>query len=124
MAKQCLAEDCQYSVFSNKYCKKHQYLRTDKKKPKKSISPFSEKMLEGLKVYKVERLKYLEKHPICEAKTNDCTKEAQQIHHKKGRIGSLLTDPAYFLAVCHQCHVYIEVHPEEAKENGWSLERC
>jgi hypothetical protein len=121
MAKECKHEECTYPVWAKGYCKKHQYLRTDKKI--KSISPFSEKMLEALKVYKVERLKYLNRHPMCQAKIDGCTGDSQQIHHKKGRIGDLLTDPTHFLAVCHQCHVYIENNPIEAKEKGWSLTR-
>jgi hypothetical protein len=121
MAKECKHEECTYPVWAKGYCKKHQYLRTDKKV--KTISPFSEKMLEALKVYKVERLKYLDKHPMCQAKIDGCTGVSTQIHHRAGRIGEKLTDPANFLAVCHQCHVYIENNPEEAKEKGWSLTR-
>ena len=124
MAKVCNHEECSYPVFSNGYCRKHQYLRTDKKKPKKSINPFSEKMLEGLKVYKQKRLIYLEAHPNCQAKVNnECTKISTQIHHRAGRVGEKLTDEKNFLAVCHHCHVYIELHPIEAKEKGWSIER-
>jgi hypothetical protein len=41
----------------------------------------------------------------------------------KGRIGNLLTDPKYFLAVCRQCHNWIEEHPKEAKELGYSVSR-
>lgn len=122
MAKVCNHEECSYPVWAKGYCKKHQSLRTDKKI--KKASRYSEKMLQGLKVYKVERLKFLEKYPVCQAAIKEvCTEEALQIHHKKGRIGDLLTDPTYFLAVCHQCHIYIELHPEEAKEKGWSLAR-
>lgn len=34
MPKICNKEGCNYPVFSKGYCKMHQYLRTDKKKPK------------------------------------------------------------------------------------------
>jgi hypothetical protein len=32
MAKECKHEECTYPVWAKGYCKKHQYLRTDKKK--------------------------------------------------------------------------------------------
>jgi hypothetical protein len=41
----------------------------------------------------------------------------------KGRIGNLLTDTSHFLAVCRQCHSWIEEHPTEAKELGFSKSR-
>ena len=122
MAKVCNHQECNYPVWAKGYCRKHQYLRTDKKV--KKASRYSEKMLQDLKIYKVERLKFLERHPVCQAAIKEvCTIEALQIHHKKGRIGDLLTDPTYFLAVCHSCHVYIEMNPGEAKDKGWSLSR-
>jgi hypothetical protein len=58
------------------------------------------------------------------------------IHHKRGRSMDdyeneearkmdipLLIDPQNFLAVSRRGHQYIELHPEEAKEKGWSLPR-
>jgi len=64
---------------------------------------------------------YLEENPICEVK--GCKNWATEVHHKKGRVGSLLTDATYFLAVCQPHHNYIESHPAEAKEHGYSLSR-
>lgn len=49
--------------------------------------------------------------------------EATTVHHKKGRIGSLLTDSRYFLACCMECHEFIERNPRWAKEHGYSLSR-
>lgn len=62
MPKKCKAEDCDYNVFSTGYCKIHQYLRTDPKKPKplnrtaiqskpKAINQISDKRKEKLKGY-------------------------------------------------------------------------
>ncbi len=64
---------------------------------------------------------YLFTHPTCEV--GGCGCQATEIHHRKGRIGDLLTDETYFLAVCRSHHNYIELHPEEAKEKGYSLSR-
>jgi hypothetical protein len=41
----------------------------------------------------------------------------------QGRIGNLLTDETKFLAVCRACHDWIETHPKEAKELGYSISR-
>lgn len=121
MPKQCNTDGCSNNVFGGGFCKWHQGHRTDKK-PKR-INPVSEKLAANLKVYKTVREEFLARHPICQAKISGCTKEAVQIHHKKGRIGELLTDNRYFLAVCHNCHHHIELNPVEAKQNGWSLDR-
>lgn len=66
---------------------------------------------------------YLEEHPYCEVSWMCCGLLATEIHHKKGREVDLLTNVRYFLAVCRMCHQYIELHPIEAKEKGFSLSR-
>ena len=52
-----------------------------------------------------------------------CKGLATEVHHKKGRIGKLLTEISYFLGVCRECHSKIELEPIWAKENGYSLNR-
>lgn len=70
--------------------------------------------------YDKVRAEYLSAHEFCEV----CGwGEGLQIHHKKGRIGELLTDTRFFLAVCHTCHQKIELFPQWAKEKGYSLSR-
>lgn len=64
---------------------------------------------------------YLSRQPTCEVKGCNC--QSTEIHHKKGRVGDLLTDIRFFLAVCWVCHVYIETQPLWAKERGYSLSR-
>jgi hypothetical protein len=41
----------------------------------------------------------------------------------KGRSGELLMDSRFFVAVCRNCHEWIENHPVEAKELGYSISR-
>lgn len=48
---------------------------------------------------------------------------ATQVHHKKGRIGKLLTDIRFFLAVSDEGHDKIERNPEWARDMGYSLLR-
>lgn len=45
------------------------------------------------------------------------------IHHMKGKEGSLFLDTRYWLAVSLNGHILIELNPRWAKENGYSLSR-
>lgn len=108
--------------------KNHQGLRYCKPcwffiSPSKPIKPRSEKRVKEESKYSKARKEYLADHPNCEARLIGCTQLACQIHHKKGRIGELLYNKKFFLAVCDHCHKWIEAHPEEAKEKGFSLNR-
>lgn len=81
----------------------------------------SKKQAKRLREYKKVRDQYITEHPVCEV--DGCYQYATEIHHKKGRVGDLLTDPEFFLAVCHEHHRYIEDHPDWAKKYGYSLSR-
>jgi hypothetical protein len=74
-------------------------------------------------LYLKKRRIFMEQYKTCQAKLFNCTILSTDLHHKKGRVGDLLTDERYFLAVCRSCHDYIEAHPIIAKENGFSLNR-
>ena len=71
--------------------------------------------------YKVVRDEYMADHPVCEVK--DCMHPSEDLHHKAGRTGSLLTDKRFFLATCRYCHGEIELKPEWAKKMGYSVTR-
>lgn len=73
------------------------------------------------------RDKFLLDNPTCEPHsqiwvTRMCA-WSTEVHHKKGRIGDLLTDVTFFLPVCRECHQWIEDNPKLAKEKGYSLSR-
>jgi hypothetical protein len=85
---------------------------------KVEIKKVSSKESKRQRAYKELRDSYLEKHPLCESCS---TSRSSEIHHKKGRIGENLFN--HFLAVCHDCHVWIENNPELAKEQGFSISR-
>ena len=84
---------------------------------------YSKKRAKQMRDYSKVRVEYLLENPYCEARIPGCTIEATQIHHKKGRIGDLLTDTSNFLAICHHCHEFVEGHPKRAKELGLSVSR-
>lgn len=89
----------------------------EKKKPGK-IRPLSKKREKENKEYLEKRLKFLE-GKFCPV-TGD---KATQVHHKKGRIGKLLLDEEFWLAVSAKGHKKIEENPEWAKKMGYSLNR-
>ncbi len=74
-------------------------------------------------IYGHLRNAFMERHPYCQARIPGCKIEATEIHHKAGRSGQALIDEENFLAVCRSCHDYIEGHPKEAKERGFSENR-
>lgn len=87
----------------------------------KTIRRRSKKRAKQEREYGIIRALFLDQNPICQVK--NCRGPSQEVHHKKGRIGELLTDVRYFLAVCNPHHRYIENHPIEAKAHGYSLSR-
>ena len=75
-------------------------------------------------VYTVARNRFLVAHPLCHARIDArCTQKATEVHHKAGRIAELYLDELYWLPVCHDCHVWCEMHPQEAKALGLSVDR-
>lgn len=102
-----------------KYCKDCWY---SIEKPK-SIAPVSKKKKEEISTYTKLRSAFLFLKPHCEAKLADCIGLATDIHHKKGRIGDDYLAIGTWLAVCRNCHSWIELNPNEAKELGLSESR-
>jgi hypothetical protein len=117
------------NVGREKYCKScYGKLGTGvAKKPKPTtarIPTFSSKREKLNAVYSVMRVKFLNDHPMCHARIDArCTLKATEVHHKAGRIAELFLDLLYWLPTCHNCHVWCELHPEEAKELGLSTDR-
>lgn len=119
-SKPCKYENCNYPVWAKGYCKSHQYLRTDKKPTK--LKHETEKRGK-------ENLEYLRKRKefLSLPENEFCAVfpwlRSTEIHHKKGRIGKLLIDERYFLAVSPEGHRKIENNPEWAYEMGYSIRR-
>lgn len=90
------------------------------KKPVK-ISIKSVKRKSEEKLYLKKKKEYLTAHIRCEVK--GCNRVSEDIHHRKGRIGKLLYDERFFLAVCRDHHTVIECNPEWAIQNKYSLKR-
>ncbi len=69
----------------------------------------------------IKELGKLPEHQECFAKFPGCTLIPTEWHHGRGRIGRFLF--MYLRHLCHWCHVYAEMHPEEAKEKEVSFSR-
>ena len=72
--------------------------------------------------YSKIRRDFLADKEICHAKLHCCTLKTTDVHHMKGR-GKYLLDTNTWLSVCRSCHNWIEVHPEESKELGFSISK-
>lgn len=103
--------------------------KTEKKKKKPIARESKKRRLENYQ-YSKARKEFLLFNKGCQC---GCGSLATEVHHKKGRIGNeqldngetipLLIDERYFLAVCHDCHVKIELNPVWAKSKGYSINR-
>jgi len=115
----------------NRYCKqcwsRLQTVTGKHNKPttlSKPIAHRSKKRATQEREYSKVRKVFLLSSPTCQAKLpSHCTHHATDVHHMQGRMGELLTNPAFFLAVCRNCHNWIELHPIEAKELGYSISK-
>jgi hypothetical protein len=96
-------------------------LSVKEEKPVKRISIRSVKRMAEERLFAKKKKEYLTAHIRCEVK--GCNRVSEDIHHKKGRIGKLLYDERFFLAVCRVHHTEIETNPDAAKQNGYSLSR-
>ena len=96
--------------------------KAKKEYKKRTIAPISDKMRKIVIAYSELRKSFLSRKKKCEAKVNGCTGESTDVHHKRGR-GKYHLDERTFLAVCRNCHRWIEEHPKEAKQLGLSENR-
>ena len=125
----CVCCERKRLIYSKKMCKSC-YWSDNKKKnegKQKTIKEFKpipkisqKRKIENAK-YIVLRIEFLGKkeNSICPV-TGEKTTE---IHHKKGRVGSLFLNTKFWLGVSRKGHLKIENNPEWAKENGFSENR-
>lgn len=89
-----------------------------RKTPLRKASP---KRAEELALYRQERDVWLAEHPVCSIllALYGCTYHTQELHHFRGRNGSLLRDKRFWMPVCKACHAYLHAHPTFARESGY-----
>jgi hypothetical protein len=126
MPKICLCEGCRNVVWGKGYCRWHQSFRQDKKPVKKKnvkpIRPRSKKREAEYAIYRTVREEFLSR-----PENKYCRKYphllATTVHHSKGKIGKLLYDTKWFVALSMEGHRWTEEHPEEAKKLKLSFDR-
>ena len=104
-----------------RYCKDCAYSIN---KPK-AIKVTSYKMKPLHQLYSVMRKEFLEQpgNDVCNAQLPGCTFSTHlTIHHKKGR-GKYYLDNTTWVTLCMNCHMYVETHPQEAVELGFTETR-
>lgn len=119
LCRKCFKE---YWDFEQRLKKLDSNLKQNAKNYNKSkIAPRSKKRIAQEKIYSQLRKAFLnkEENRICPIMGTRAT----TIHHKKGKIGDLLTDTRYWVALSMEGHVFVEQNPNWAKENGYSLNR-
>ena len=96
--------------------------KSSKPTPRKPIPVMSVKRKKENAIYLKDRIDFLNKpeNKMCRVfpKLN-----ATEVHHMKGRTGKLFLDQNFWLAVSRKGHQKIEMNPDWAKENGFSLNR-
>lgn len=92
-------------------------------KERSPINRVSDKQIIINRLYGVLRGQFLINHKYCAAKLEGCSHIATTVHHPGGRIGEKMLDDSKFVALCGNCHSYLEIHPTEAKELGFSESR-
>ncbi len=114
----------QYNSFSKcqcEQCKAVQKKPQPKQKKVYKIPQVSKKRKVEMLKYSVLRTEFLAKKenqicPITKQPTTD-------IHHKRGRVGSLYLDTKHWIALSREGHKFVEENPEWSKQNGYSENR-
>lgn len=100
-----------------------QEIRSSKKptsKRQKRIRRVSIKKAADLKEYYALRSRFLENVDLCEICHTD---RPVEIHHRRGRVGPLLTDLRHLMATCKKCHQWLHENIEEARTLGYICEK-
>ena len=97
-----------------------QTLETRPAKPQarqRAVRRRSKRMTSIMAQYRKQKGVFLATHPWCQVygKPNLAT----QIHHSRGRSGTLLLDERFWLAVCPSAHDFIHRDPAAARANGY-----
>lgn len=78
-------------------------------------------------IYLKLREEFLKTHKLCPVAAAGLlgvpwSRPTVDIHHKHGRVGNLLIDIRYWMAVCREGHDWIHHNPRNAMRMGWMKE--
>lgn len=74
--------------------------------------------------YTAAKRLFLERHPWCKVcemlnRINGSIERSTDIHHTRGRLGTLLLHEPWWVPCCRACHDYVGRHPGWAREHGF-----
>lgn len=111
--KSCTYPDCENRCEGNTdFCATHGRIMRKTQKPVVTSKPNDSEYQKKVTRWKVGKVCALKNHSKCFGSIT--------CHHKKGRVGDLLMDEKHWLPVCLGHHRYIDTHPTEAYDMGWS----
>jgi hypothetical protein len=103
-----------------KLCKDCAFKEDLKVQPSKAqIKKVSDKKKKLDALYTKLRKVQLEKFPICQINTAECTKQSTEIHHAAYRTGDNYLGVDTWFATCRNCHSFIHENPTISREKGW-----
>jgi len=72
-------------------------------------------------IYAAMKKQWRQSHALCEVcKTRwERRNWATDVHHRRGKAGTLLIDQRYWVPICRPCHDWIDQNRAEARERGW-----
>jgi hypothetical protein len=85
---------------------------------KNKINKVSEKKKKDDKAYYALRDVFLTNHPHCKLNLPGCFLKSTDVHHVHRR-GENYLNIKTWMALCRNCHQYVETHPKESREKGW-----
>lgn len=80
------------------------------------IKPMSDRRRQVMVEYTKKKRLFFKANPKC-AKPF-CKRGATDIHHTRGRAGSLLLDERFWKGLCRSCHDWVGEHPIESRQIG------
>lgn len=84
-------------------------------KPRKRLRARSSAMEARMKLYRAAKARYLKDYPSCQC---GCGRKSKEVHHTRGRLGSLLLDETYWLALAPECHAWVHNNIDAARERN------
>lgn len=88
----------------------------NRNQPTGRLRPISDVRKESLNVYEKQKRLFMSRHKRCQRP--GCLKKATDLHHCRGRIGTLLTDERFWKVLCRTCHNWVGDNPTEARRLG------
>jgi hypothetical protein len=82
---------------------------------RKRINPVSARRKRANAIYVKLKRVWLANHTTCEVTGEPAT----EVHHRRGRVGTLLIDTRFWMAVSRVVHGLIHRQPATARSEGW-----